>query len=195
MMNNNYSESQLEQAYQKAYKAYMARENVTGVDIGYKYDGEKRTDDIVVRIHVKEKIPETSLEAAEIFPKEIDGIPVDIIQAVYKPHRELESLFQRRTRRSSMQPGLSIGHPRVSAGTFGAVVYDNASGNPCILSNWHILVGSSGASPGDPIIQPGGKVAPRLCRTTGTLNSRTKGRCCDRISRYCSRSLHRLSPI
>ena len=43
----------------------------------------------------------------------------------------------------------------MTAGTFGAVVYDNVTGRPCILSNWHVLAGSDQAVPGDDIIQPG----------------------------------------
>lgn len=155
MTNSNYSESQLQQAYEEAREDYIGRENVTGVDIGYKYVEGHRTDDIVVRIHVKEKrelVPE-----AEMFPEEINGIPVDVIQAVYQVQlqvaMELSSL--RQTRHNPIQPGLSISHPKVTAGTLGAIVYDHATGRPCILSNWHVLVGSSDASPGDPIIQPG----------------------------------------
>ena len=160
MTNSNVSDSQLQQAYQKAFKAYIGRNNVTGLDIGYKYVGGQRTDDIVVRIHVREKIPETALEAAQVFPRDIDGIPVDIIQAVYESADESavvtrETLFQRQRRQSVIQPGLSISHPNVSAGTFGTVVYDNLTGRPCMLSNWHVIVGSNNASPGDDIIQPG----------------------------------------
>ena len=54
-----------------------------------------------------------------------------------------------------IQPGLSVGHHNVSAGTLGAMVFDRETGKPGILSNWHVLVGSSAAKPGDPILQPG----------------------------------------
>ena len=37
MTNSNFSDSQLQQAYQKAFKAYIGRNNVTGIDVGYKY--------------------------------------------------------------------------------------------------------------------------------------------------------------
>lgn len=178
MMNGNYySQSQLQQAYEKAYKAYMSRNNVTGIDIGYKYVDGQKTDDIVVRIHVKEKIPESSLETVEIFPKEIDGIPVDVIQAVYQQQIYIESTFERQTRLAAIQPGLSISHPKVTAGTFGAVVYDNVTSRPCILSNWHVLVGSFDASPGDPILQPGVADGGRLHRDkVGQLERSILGR-------------------
>jgi len=56
-------------------------------------------------------------------------------------------------------PGLSIGHYKGGAGTFGAVVYDRNSGEPMILSNNHVLANTSiandlGAKTNDVILQP-----------------------------------------
>ncbi|MHB9148442.1 MAG: chymotrypsin family serine protease [Candidatus Amoebophilus sp.] len=55
-------------------------------------------------------------------------------------------------------PGVGIGHYLVSAGTFGAIVYES-NGQPLILSNNHILANSSTsrykrARIGDPVLQP-----------------------------------------
>ncbi|ACQ82175.1 conserved hypothetical protein [Beutenbergia cavernae DSM 12333] len=51
-----------------------------------------------------------------------------------------------------LRPGLSIAHVDVTAGTLGAfVTYDGARH---VLSNHHVLVGSSG-QPGDAVLQPG----------------------------------------
>ncbi|MCL4517266.1 MAG: S1 family peptidase, partial [Firmicutes bacterium] len=57
-------------------------------------------------------------------------------------------------------PGISIGHYRITAGTFGAVVFDRETGEPLILSNNHVLAnetnGRDGRSRvGDPVLQPG----------------------------------------
>ena len=62
---------------------YAAQQGVTGVDIGYKYKDGKRTQVKAVRIHVKEKIPKNALESLDVFPTEIDGVPVDVIQGDY----------------------------------------------------------------------------------------------------------------
>jgi endonuclease G len=51
-------------------------------------------------------------------------------------------------------PGVSIGHPRISAGTLGCVVYDASNGATYVLSNWHVLHGGNG-NIGDAIVQPG----------------------------------------
>ncbi|HEY5598877.1 MAG TPA: hypothetical protein VIK47_08750 [Kiloniellales bacterium] len=137
-------------------KTYGQRANVTGIDIGYKYDAGVRTDEVAVRIHVREKIPSAALNAAEAFPKDIDGVPVDVIQGHYTPSTEgILSLLARRHRRDPIQPGISVSHPLVSAGTIAAVVFDRVTGAECILSNWHVLAGSIFAQPGDAILQPG----------------------------------------
>jgi hypothetical protein len=56
---------------------------VVGVDIGNKYIGGKKTEIIAIRILVKEKKDVTAKEA---IPKEIEGVPTDIIQRNFKLH-------------------------------------------------------------------------------------------------------------
>src|SRR5262249_10460222 len=52
-------------------------------------------------------------------------------------------------------PGLSIGpvptmgERHVRHGTLGCIVYDNATGDPLMLTNWHVANG-----PGDLVVQP-----------------------------------------
>ncbi len=162
------TQQQLENAHRKALAAYGQRENVTGVDIGYRYKDGKRTDELAVRVHLKEKLPESALEAAEVLPEEIDGVSVDVIQAVYHPHAALgiQPVGTRTGRVDPIQPGVSVSHPRVTAGTFGALVHDRREGRPCVLSNWHVLVGSMETVPGDPIVQPGRMDGGRSPRDT-----------------------------
>lgn len=57
------------------------------------------------------------------------------------------------------RPGLSIGHNRGAAGTFGAVVYDAQTNEPLILSNNHVIANTSMttnqlANINDAIVQP-----------------------------------------
>jgi len=105
-------DEKVHRAYEKAIKAFGQRPNVTGIDIGYKYDGGVRSEQVAVRVHVREKIPLAALEAAEVFPKEIDGVPLDVIEGLYTPGggagAALEDLSFRRQRRDPIQPGISI---------------------------------------------------------------------------------------
>jgi hypothetical protein len=61
------------------------------------------------------------------------------------------SWFKRRHR--PLEAGLSVGHPRVTAGTIGFIVEDQHAFY--VLSNNHVLADVNAGEPGDPIIQPG----------------------------------------
>lgn len=69
-------------------------------------------------------------------------------------------------------PGVSVGHPNITAGTLGALVKD-AAGNRFALSNNHVLADGNMASIGDPILQPGrtdGGSAADPTHVVGTLS-------------------------
>src|SRR5690606_7924394 len=114
---------QLDAVYQEVVKKYAHRPNVTGVDVGFRYEGNQRTNDLAVRIHVKEKIPAAALEADELFPQQIADVPIDVIQAVYKPHDVAAAAqpeaVDRHRRCNPIQPGISVSHPNVTSGTIG----------------------------------------------------------------------------
>lgn len=131
-------------------------ENVVGIGRGYKEVGGVRTNEESIQVLVREKLLLSQLSSKDLIPKFLNGYPTDVIQV-----GELQSLANLRTKRlRPVQPGLSIGHYQSSAGTFGAVVYDQKTGQPLILSNNHVLANSSSpeqqrARRGDPILQPG----------------------------------------
>lgn len=54
---------------------------------------------------------------------------------------------------STLTSGLSIGHPRITAGTLGGFVHDGDG--VYVLSNNHVLANSNRARPFDPIVAPG----------------------------------------
>jgi hypothetical protein len=128
----------------------FARPNVVGVGIGYKEVRGQRTDEVVVLALVREKVPAAGLASNEMVPREVAGVSTDVIQVGH--------LRAQQTRTSRWRPapgGVSLGHYKITAGTFGAVVRDRASGDRLILSNNHVLANSNDASAGDPILQPG----------------------------------------
>ena len=59
--------------------------------------------------------------------------------------------------RGPCPPGFSIGHPQMSAGTFGLLAMENTGDGDrrYILSNNHVIAASNYASKGDDVIQPG----------------------------------------
>ena len=56
----------------------LRRPGVTGVDVGYKYVGGERTEQIAIRVLVANK---RNVPAAQAVPETIDGIPTDVINA------------------------------------------------------------------------------------------------------------------
>lgn len=142
-------------------EAWLARDGVTAVDLGFKWSQGLMTGKLSIRVHVAQKLPVGELTEAELFPKEVAGIPVDVIEAEYGLQllpggAQLEAAPEARTNRYNPVPlGVSVGNPRITAGTLGAKVYDADTLQPLVLSNWHIFVGSPAAVPGEPIWQPG----------------------------------------
>ncbi len=133
---------------------FLGFPNVVGVGLGYKKRGEREGPELAVVFLVRKKLPVAALEKEEILPRRVGRVPTDVIEVG-------EVRFLGRTERlRPAPPGVSIGHFQVTAGTFGAVVRDRATGGLLILSNNHVLAntsdGSDGrAQKGDPILQPG----------------------------------------
>ena len=144
---------------------WLKRDGVTAVDLGFKWSHGHMTDQLAIRVHVAEKKSPDELTEADLFPQEVEGIAVDVIEATYDIQTvfdpemgdaQLEAAVDGRGRRFDSIPlGVSIGSPKVTAGTLGAKVYDATTREEMILSNWHVMVGALSAQEGDPVWQPG----------------------------------------
>jgi endonuclease G, mitochondrial len=142
---------------------FLQQENITSVGIGYKIKDGKPTKELSIQFTVGQKVAleEIGSIGAVKIPESftIDGVevPTDVIQRSYDlSAREVKQLAvpKRKIAIDPIVPGVSIGHPRISAGTAGCVVFDKNNGTPFILSNWHVLQGADG-NIGDEIVQPG----------------------------------------
>lgn len=142
-----------------AQSRYAGLPNVIGMGIGYKKRSRQDTDEPAIIFFVDKKVPAESLGVDEVIPKRIAGKPTDVIEV--GEIRFLGRTERRRTeRRRPAMPGVSIGHYKVTAGTFGAVVRDRKSSDLLILSNNHVLANASDGNDGksklgDPVYQPG----------------------------------------
>ena len=149
--NKNTNPAEYQTAFDLAREMFSARSELTGIDIGYRRVEGHTTDDLAVRLHVAKKRPESELDACDIFPRHIEGIPVDVIETQHVVQR---GPGRKTERHAILTGGMSVGRLNDGAGTLGALVIDNQSGRPGLLSNWHVLVGDTGRE-GDPILQPG----------------------------------------
>lgn len=167
-------EEHLIHVLRKQAQRYLRLPNVTSVGVGRKIVAGKQTDELCIQFTVSRKLAPEQLEKEsleslpEIFVDE-DGskISTDILERSYKPSHQIVGHLSkctaeesepphdiRRRRLEKVQPGVSISHYSGTAGTLGAIVYDKQSGQPLLLSNWHVLAGN-GAQVGDQIVQPG----------------------------------------
>ncbi|NLY53486.1 MAG: hypothetical protein GX060_02495 [Firmicutes bacterium] len=143
----------------------MQKANVEGVGIGFKVRRGRQLKQPCLTVLVKEKLPLAALAPQDIVPSTIAGYKTDVVAS------GTFYALQMATKQEPAAPGSSIGHYRVTAGTFGAVVADAHTGQALILSNNHVLANSSNgrdgrAFYGDPILHPapvdGGKLPADL---------------------------------
>ena len=166
-MAKNVSSQEVEYAVaelNKVRKNWLRRPGVTAVDVGFKIKGDRITDQVAIRVHVKRKLNDMVVEregegfTASTRPKKQGDFPIDVIEAEYGPAQtapvEIDAV-NRRARTDPLVGGISLGNPRVTAGTLGAIVWDRTDCKVCILSNWHILCGSPSCAAGEAIYQPG----------------------------------------
>lgn len=63
---------------------------VTGVAVGPKYVGGRRTNQISIRVYVARK---RQVPTEQMIPPSIDGVPTDVIQRRFTPASSLMGLF------------------------------------------------------------------------------------------------------
>lgn len=136
------------------YRELAVIDNVVGVGRGFKTVRGERTGQEAAVVLVRKKYPRSELARAAVLPKRIAGAVSDVMEV-----GDIRLLTERTGVHRPARPGVSIGHYKVSAGTFGALVRDRSTGEVLILSNNHVLAnltnGADGrSSAGDAILQP-----------------------------------------
>lgn len=141
------------QAQQLYQPALLAKANVVGVAVGFKEAKGAKTGEVAVVVLVEQKKPLAALSAEDVIPAELDGMRTDVFEVGYLRAQQIQDPKSRF--RPTVPPGVSIGHYKVTAGTFGTLVTDRTTGARLILSNNHVLANSNDAQIGDAILQPG----------------------------------------
>lgn len=155
----------------------MACENVVGLGIGNKIKEGRETGDPCLSVFVSQKLDTALLSKDDLIKTKAGKFKTDVVETgvifagvegiedATLPEEELRSeeavgieLLKARVR--PVEGGYSVGHYRITAGTYATAVYDAASfpGIPqryYVLSNNHVLANSNNARIGDPIVQPG----------------------------------------
>ncbi|HYT00449.1 MAG TPA: hypothetical protein VEO20_07250 [Thermoplasmata archaeon] len=126
--------------------------NVVGVGIGHRTVRGFPTEEIALKVYVRQKIHPLLVRDGQVVPDEVEGVPTDVEEAgEFSIWRPIPPIYQRKVRPA--MGGLSIGHYAVTAGTLACLVKD--AGETFILSNNHVLANENRGAEGDPILQPG----------------------------------------
>ena len=124
--------------------------NVVACGLGYKISEGRQTDELSLVVSVTRKMPPSGLQVKDLVPRAYAGLTTDVVET---GHIRALMAEDPRARRRPAQPGISIGHRDITAGTFGLLV--QRAGTAYILSNNHVLADSNAGKVGDPIYQPG----------------------------------------
>jgi len=135
-------------------KKLLKDDNVTGIDIGYKIKGGQVTEELAIRVFVRNKIDKSKLKKGQIIPKSTRNIKTDVIEGQYSLQRDRNWARNAATdlkQYEILKGGIQIATRDGETGTLGMIVKDNKTGKPAILTNRHVF---GHAKPGDPIYQP-----------------------------------------
>jgi|3_EtaG_2_1085321.scaffolds.fasta_scaffold00090_48 hypothetical protein len=131
----------------------LKKQNVVGTAIGEKWVNGTSTGKDAVLVFVQKKFSKRGVinkySTDEIIPSELDGVPTDVIEVGI-----ITKETGHRGKVRPVQPGYSVGHKGITAGTIGGFFRDK-DGDPVFLSNNHVLANENSAKNGDLIYQPG----------------------------------------
>lgn len=99
-----------------------------------------------------------ALAATELAPEPEQALAINEVVPLEMDDLEVEAAVEGFGRVKKMRPapaGVSIGHPKVTAGTLGSSPLRNRHGRTVFLTNNHVAAASGDASVGDPVLQPG----------------------------------------
>lgn len=146
--------------------------NVHAIDIGEKIKDDQPTGELSIVVYVDKK---KNVAAKNTIPKEFDGVKTDVQEQepdVLHPAQLLvdeDELLLDTSRYTTLEGGMSIGPCRsifmeppdvsvagnyVFVGTLGAIVTDRSSGDPMMLTNFHVACVDDSWSVGDDMAQP-----------------------------------------
>ena len=123
--------------YKAAVASWRANKDskITGIDIGYLYDGPNRTNQIGVRTHT---VPVEKKAAWDATARSGGKVPqLAPLSSAYS--RGTPSLAQNVPPTNPVRPGVSVSSERSRGGTLGLIVYDKKSKKPHVLSCHHVL--------------------------------------------------------
>ena len=136
----------------------LALPGVVHVSVGLKETNGEVTDQLCVRVYVKEKKDKEALSPTELIPPNVNSVSTDVnvipefeFQEDFTKYRPIKGGIQISNRIIELN---DAGNGRqIHRGTLGCIAIDTTDDAPVMLSNWHVLYAASGKN-GDKVYQP-----------------------------------------
>ena len=162
----------LQESQSEHESGLLEMQNVVGVGISTKVTDGEDTGEPSLTVFVDQKMDMGSLPKGQRIPKQIGAVTTDVVETgtifagdtlgvePMVPAGGDIGVQVLRNRIRPVEGGYSVGHYKITAGTYATAVYDAKAfpGIPqrfYVLSNNHVLANSNNAQIGDPILQPG----------------------------------------
>ena len=97
----------------------------------------REVEEEVIRIYVSKKVDPSALDLKDLIPREIEGIPTDVVEIGEMKALNLHPLAHV-TRVRPLVAGVSVGNWAITAGTLGWF-FEDASGREMLGSNAHVF--------------------------------------------------------
>lgn len=59
---------------------WMSRPGVVAVEVARRWQDNAPTDQVGIRVTVQRKLPRNEIPSSELFPRSLEGIPVDVVE-------------------------------------------------------------------------------------------------------------------
>jgi Trypsin len=138
----------------KTARPWTAGKGIQGLGIAEKITDGVRLRELVLKVYVDRKKPRARVK--NLVPRRLNlpGLPAEVPTDVEEIG--VVKVEPNTTRVRPAIPGFSVGHVKITAGTFGCLV--RKQGDPktlYVLSNSHVLADEGTGAKGDLILQPG----------------------------------------
>jgi len=159
MSQNDFLDSQIEEAKARHRYELLLKANVQGIGLGTKRVNGVNTEVPCIMVYVYPKLPRHALDVRDVIPTAVGDALTDIVEMrpVRAEARGRSSVREpERTKRWRPAPcGVSVGHYQLNgAGTLGNWIRDEKTGESLLVSCWHVLTNYGRGHKGDPILQP-----------------------------------------
>ena len=69
-----------QKALAKVAGDWMSRPGVVAVEVARRWQDNAPTDQVGIRVTVQRKLPRNEVPSSELFPRSLEGIPVDVVE-------------------------------------------------------------------------------------------------------------------